>query len=144
MYWLGKRIWVPENIILVKSSVFSKVQNNFTFNAFNIFQKINPNECQPWVPDITFLSYQVLLYASVTITHLNAILWGVTEAFTHLEENSGMVKLPYLILKKRVVLNVEEPSNVKQLSQTQVCKMGLQREGDLTWNKRRLTCSHYR
>ncbi len=74
---------------------------------------------------LPFLSNQVVfLYDSVTITHLNAILWVVTEpalytvqyvssnfphpplkaalptlygsiTFTHLEENSSMGKLPY-------------------------------------------------
>jgi hypothetical protein len=72
-------------------------------------------------PAIACFDYQVFLYGSEAITYLNAILWVVTEpavwvitlppppttgspplsmyisiTFTHLKENSCMVKLPYL------------------------------------------------
>ncbi len=72
-------------------------------------------------PAITCFKYQVVLYGLKAITYLNAILWVVTEpavwvttlppplttgsppptlygsiTFTHLKENSCMVKLPYL------------------------------------------------
>ncbi len=75
---------------------------------------------------ITCFKYQVYLYDSEAITYLNAFLWVVTEpalwvirlppspttgspppslygsiTITHLEENSSMVKLPYLFLKER-------------------------------------------
>jgi hypothetical protein len=45
--------------------------------------------------------------------------------FTHLKENSSMVKLPYLCKKKGKTCMVEEPSHVKQLSLNHVCKIGL-------------------
>jgi hypothetical protein len=70
---------------------------------------------------MTCFKYQVYLHGSEAITYLNAVLWEVTEpvlgvirlppppttgspppslygsiTFTHLEENSSMVKLPCL------------------------------------------------
>jgi hypothetical protein len=62
---------------------------------------------------MTYFKYQVYLYGSEAITYLNAFLWVVTEPalrvikppptpitgsppLTHLEENSSIVKLPYL------------------------------------------------
>jgi hypothetical protein len=70
---------------------------------------------------MTCFKYQVYLYGSEAITYLNAFLWVVTErvtmshqtaptphfrqpppslygniTFAHLEENSSIVKLPYL------------------------------------------------
>ena len=70
---------------------------------------------------MTSLKYQVYLYGSEANTYLNAFLWLLTEpallvirlppppntgsphpslygsiTFTHLKENSSMVKLPYL------------------------------------------------
>ncbi len=78
------------------------------------------------MPAMTCLKYQVYLFGSEAITYLNAFLWVVTEpalwvirlpptphyrqpspslygsiTFTHLEENSNMVKLPYLCEKAR-------------------------------------------
>jgi len=72
-------------------------------------------------PAITCLKYQVFLYGWEAITYLSDLLWVVTEpavwvitlppppttgsppptlygsiTFTHLKENSCMVKLPYL------------------------------------------------
>ncbi len=91
---------------------------------------------------ITCLKYQVSLYGSEAITYLNA-LWVIrlppppttgspppslygSITFTHLEDNSSMVKLPYLCEKsKGKTCMVEEPSHVKQLYLNHVCKIGL-------------------
>ncbi len=51
--------------------------------------------------------------------------WG-SITFTHLKENSCIVKLPYPILKcKGKTGMVQETSHVKQLSPIHVCKIGL-------------------
>ncbi len=75
-------------------------------------------------PAITYFKYPVVLYGLKAITYLKAILWVVTEpavlvttlppppttgsppptlygsiTFSHLKENSCMVKLPYLFKK---------------------------------------------
>ncbi len=109
-------------------------------------------------PAITCFKYQVVLYGLKAITYLNAILWVATEpavwvttlppppttgsppptlygsiTFTHLKENSCMVKLPYLFKKtKGKPCMVQEPSHVKQLSPIHVCKIGLTSDL-LTW-----------
>jgi hypothetical protein len=61
---------------------------------------------------MTCFKHQVFLYGSETITHSNAILREVTELalyviklppspITGLEDNSSMIKLPYLFKNQR-------------------------------------------
>jgi hypothetical protein len=46
--------------------------------------------------------------------------------FTHLEENSSVVKLPYLCQNSKGNPHmVEEPSQLTQLSKIHMCKIGL-------------------
>ncbi len=53
--------------------------------------------------------------------------------FTHLEENSGMAKLPYLQYVEKQRENLWEPSHVKQLSLIHVYKLGLK---PILWGRR--------
>ncbi len=112
--------YLPKNLLWIKENL-SQTQRLFNFNALSVLKKVNPNvwqtchdlfeisgvpvwfrshhifECFPWVvpepalwvirlpPPPTTGSPPPTLYGSIT--------------FTHLEENSSMVKLPYLCEK---------------------------------------------
>ncbi len=90
-------------------------------------------------PAMTCFKYQdqVYLYGSDAITYLNALqslrasyrqpsspLYG-SLTFTHLEENSSMVKLIPMLKSKAKTWMVEEASHAKQLSLNNVRKIGL-------------------
>jgi hypothetical protein len=57
----------------------------------------------------------------------SSFLYG-SITFTHLEENSSMVKLPYFMLKsKGKPCMVKAPLHVKKISLNHVCKIGLKK-----------------
>ncbi len=114
--------YLPKNFLWIKENL-SQTQRLFNCNDISVLKKVNLKYGNL---AMTCLKYQVYLYGSEAITNLNDFLWVVTEpalwviklpptpttgspppslyggiTFTHLEENSSMVKLPYLCEKAR-------------------------------------------
>ncbi len=131
--------------LLLNQGKFKSISKFFTFNAIRVSKKVILMYCKP---AITCFKYQVFLYNMVQkpshiwmdtepavwiITlpppspphyrHPSPTLYG-SITFTHLKDNSCMVKLLYLLKIKGETRMVQEPSHVKQLSPIHMCKIG--------------------